>query len=174
MQLSITCKTILNQLIDLVKQLSDEDFTKPSVTLSHSTIGQHLRHTIEFFSCLQQGYASGVVNYDKRTHDRLIETDRYLALNALYKFQEFISSNQLDQPLQLEVGYQPETEETIVITTNYWRELTYNIEHAVHHMAIIKIGVREAAPYVSLPTDFGVAVSTLRFKNQEALVRSNH
>jgi uncharacterized damage-inducible protein DinB len=174
MQLSITCKTILNQLIDLVKQLSDEDFIKPSATLSHSTIGQHLRHTIEFFSCLEHGYSKGVVNYDKRTHDRLIETDRYLALNALYKIQEFISSNHLDQPLQLEISYQPETEEIITITTNYWRELTYNIEHAVHHMAIIKIGVREVAPYISLPADFGVAVSTLRYKNQESLVRSNH
>jgi uncharacterized damage-inducible protein DinB len=174
MQLSRACNAILNQLIDLVSQLKDDDFTKPSVTLSHSTIGQHLRHTVEFFICLEQGYTTGVVNYDNRTHDKLIETDRFLALNALYRIQEFISSIQIDQPLQLEVGYHPNNEESIVIETNFWRELTYNIEHAVHHMAIMKIGIRETAPYVSLPSDFGVAVSTLRYKNQQTMVRSNH
>jgi uncharacterized damage-inducible protein DinB len=174
MQLSLACNAILNQLINLVSQLRDDDFTKPSITLSHSTIGQHLRHTVEFFICLEHGYKTGVVNYDNRTHDKLIETDRFLALNALYRIQEFISSIQIDQPLQLEVGYHPDNQESIVIETNFWRELTYNIEHAVHHMAIMKIGIREAAPYVSLPIDFGVAVSTLRYKNQETMVRSNH
>jgi hypothetical protein len=48
--------------------------------------------------------------------------------------------------------------------TNYFRELTYNIEHAVHHMAIIKIGIREVANYVTLPADFGIAASTIRYK----------
>jgi hypothetical protein len=31
-------------------------------------------------------------------------------------------------------------------------------------MALIKIGVREIAPYVQLPSDFGIAASTIRFK----------
>jgi len=31
-------------------------------------------------------------------------------------------------------------------------------------MALIKIGVREAAPYVQLPSDFGIAASTIRYK----------
>ncbi len=172
MQLSTACCTILNQLSDLVGQLEDKDFAKPSKALSNSTIGQHLRHTLEFFICLEQGYELGLVNYDKRSHDKLIETDKFIALNTIEKISEFISSKKIDQPLKLEVGYNLNDEEAITIETNYFRELIYNIEHAVHHMAIMKIGIHEVAPYISLPADFGVAASTIRYKKEEALLSS--
>ncbi len=170
MQLSTACVTILNQLSELVGQLKDADFAKPSKALSKSTIGQHLRHTLEFFICLEDGYSKGIVNYDKRNHDKLIETDKFIALNTIQKISDFISAQKADQPLLLEVGYNAHNEEAITIETNYLRELVYNIEHAVHHMAIMKIGIHEVAPYISLPTDFGVAASTIRYKKEEALV----
>jgi hypothetical protein len=31
-------------------------------------------------------------------------------------------------------------------------------------MALMKIGIREAAPYVTLPEEFGIAISTLRYR----------
>lgn len=54
-----------------------------------------------------------------------------------------------------------------LITTNLYRELIYNLEHAVHHMAIMKIAMPEIAPYIVLPPDFGIALSTIQYhKNQ--------
>jgi hypothetical protein len=168
MQLSSACCTILNQLSSLVNELQDDDFAKPSKALSNSTIGQHLRHTLEFFICLEQGYEKGIVNYDKRGHNKLIETDKFIALNTIQKITDFISAQRTDRSIKLEVGYDITTEEAITIESNYLRELIYNIEHAVHHMAIMKIGIREVAPYITLPTDFGVAASTIRYKKEEA------
>lgn len=170
-QLLEAASTILTQLTDVVNTIKEEDFYKPSVALSNSTIGQHLRHTLEFFICLEQGYELGVVNYDKRIHNKAMENDKHIALHTLYQIKEFVTANQVDKPLSLEVGYKPDSEETIAITTNYLRELTYNIEHAVHHMAIMKIGIREVAEYIPLPSDFGVAVSTLRYKDSEMATR---
>ena len=170
MHLSEACMTILNQLSDMTRQLKENDFARPSAALSKATLGQHTRHTLEFFLCLEQGFRNGIVNYDKRTHDKLIETDKYIALDAIERVRDFISSQKLDQPLKLEVGYERDSENCISIETNYFRELTYNIEHAVHHMAIMKIGIREVAPYVTIPADFGIAVSTLR--HQETLAAS--
>lgn len=170
MQLSTAARAILNQLSTLVNQLSDSEFVSPSKALSNSTIGQHLRHTLEFFICLEQGYAKGLVNYDKRNHDKLIETDRFIALGAMQRISDFLAANGTDQKLKLEVGYEPESEESVIIETNYYRELTYNIEHAVHHMAIMKIGIREVATAVSLPPNFGVAVSTIRYQQQQSFV----
>lgn len=162
MQLVRACDSILDQLEDAVTQITANDFSKPSTALSNSTIGQHLRHTIEFFLCLEHGFNAGVINYDKRTHDKLVETDKFIALNAIRKVREFVGATTNDASLLLEVGYDRHTEDCVTIQTNYFRELTYNIEHAVHHMALIKIGVREVADYVQLPSDFGIAVSTLR------------
>lgn len=164
MQLTKASEGILQQLSDTVLQLTETDFVKPSSTLSGSTVGQHLRHTLEFFICLEQGFEKGVVNYDKRSHDKLIESDKFIALGAIQHIQKFIAQQSEDKAMLLEVGYDPGSEECVTIHTNYFRELTYNIEHAVHHMAIMKIGIREAAPHVSLPHDFGVAVSTIRHK----------
>jgi uncharacterized damage-inducible protein DinB len=164
MQLITACDEILNQLSAVVKKLTEAEFTNPSESLSGSTIGQHLRHTLEFFICLEQGFKSGVVNYDRRSHDKLIESDKFIALSAITRVLQVIKSNPCDRPLKLEVGYNLEHDDSIIIETNYFRELTYNIEHAVHHMAIMKIGIREVAPHTIIPSDFGVAASTIRYR----------
>lgn len=163
-QLFAAGKTILNQLLDVVNQIQEEDFRKSSTALNQSTIGQHLRHTLEFFICLEQGYESGVVNYDKRIHNQAMENDKHIALNTIRQIEDFVNTNKQDKLLKLEVGYQPDRDDCVSMNTNYLRELTYNIEHAVHHMAIMKIGIREVAPYITLPSDFGIAVSTIRYK----------
>lgn len=156
--------TILRQLSEVVEKISDEDFRKPSKALSNSTIGQHLRHTLEFFICLEQGFELGSVNYDKRIHNKAMENDKLIALHTISQVEEFVNTTKTNKTLQLEVGYEPDSEECVTIGTNYLRELTYNIEHTVHHMAIMKIGIREVADYIKLPADFGVAVSTMRYK----------
>jgi hypothetical protein len=158
---------ILNQLSSLVEKMTEAEFVAPSKSLSGSSLGQHLRHTLEFFICVEQGFKNGVVNYDKRAHDKLIETDKFIALNYIQRIQHFITDQTADQSLKLEVGYDLHSEQSISIDTNYFRELTYNIEHAVHHMAIMKIGIREIAPHISVPADFGVAASTIRYRERE-------
>ncbi len=164
MTLQIACTNILNQLSSLINQISEQDFTKPATSLSNSTLGQHMRHTLEFFICFENGFDKGLINYDKRAHDKLIETDKFLAIAAIQRIQDFVSKNQEDRPLKLEVGYDLSKEDFVLVDTNYTRELVYNIEHAVHHMAIMKIGIREVAPYVTLAPDFGIAASTIRHK----------
>lgn len=171
MQLSHACNTILGQLADVISGMDEKDFVKPSPTLSNSTVGQHLRHTLEFFLCLEQGFEKGVVNYDKRAHDKLIESDKFIALGAIGRIKDFIKAQSTDKALKLEVGYERDNESCISIDTNYFRELTYNIEHAVHHMAIMKIGIREVAAYVQLPADFGIAVSTVRYRESGMVTR---
>lgn len=171
MELTKACSNILNQLTDLVHQIQDEDFIKPIEALSNSTIGQHLRHTLEFFLCLQQGFEGGSINYDKRARDRGIEKDKYVALSVISQIKLFVIGLG-DKPLRLEVGYDPVKNHFITVETTAARELVYNIEHTVHHMAMMKIGIRELADYVQLPPDFGIATSTIRYK--VAPVQTSH
>jgi len=44
-------------------------------------------------------------------------------------------------------------------------ELVYNIEHAIHHMAIIRIAVEKELPSIKLDKYFGLACSTIRFRD---------
>lgn len=171
MKLITACRDILDQLSQMLTQISDLDYTRPSVSLSGSSIGQHLRHTLEFFICLEQGYTKGVVNYDKRSHDKTIETDRKTAHDAIDRILDFLSVADLEKELKLEVNYNLTQDDTEVLNTCGKRELVYNIEHAVHHMALIKIGIRELAPYIDLKKEFGVAASTIRHHEKEIATR---
>jgi transcriptional regulator of heat shock response len=163
MMLTQAANNILHQLAGVVEQITEEDFRRHSDSL-HATIGQHLRHTLEFFICLEQGYILGIVNYDKRIHDKTIENDKSIALQTIRQIQEFVKANNGDKSLRLEAGYRLDSDQSVSINSNYLRELVYNIEHAVHHMAIMKIGILEVANYIKLPADFGIAASTLRYK----------
>jgi uncharacterized damage-inducible protein DinB len=164
MNLTQTCSDLLAQLEQLVSSIRDEDFSRPSQALGHSTIGQHIRHTLEFFICFEEGFHRDIVNYDKRAHDRLIETDRSIALYAIERISQFIGTLDRNKTLKLEVGYNPHSDDVVTIDTNTFRELVYNIEHTVHHMAIMKIGIGEVAPYIILAEDFGTAVSTIKHR----------
>ena len=64
----------------------------------------------------------------------------------------------------LEVSYNEHSNETIVIHTNYYREIAYNLEHTVHHMALIRVGINEVAA-IELPAGYGVASSTIKSRN---------
>ena len=57
---------------------------------------------------------------------------------------------------------------TKVIQTNYFRELLYNLEHSIHHQALIKIALYRI-PHIKIPETFGVAPSTLEYRMQCAL-----
>ena len=166
MNLSEASLNVLNQLSSVIRGLQKGDYTRPLLSLNNATLGQHVRHTLEFFICMKEGIDSGTVNYDRRKRDLFIETDPVTALTTIDSLCTFLASEPSNRPMKLEGSYSLTSEDlSYVIDTNFERELAYNVEHAVHHMAIIKIGLAETSPGMELPVDFGVAVSTVRHKN---------
>jgi uncharacterized damage-inducible protein DinB len=151
---------IFLQLGGALADLSDDDYRKPLDVLSGSSIGQHTRHIIEFFKVLTAQYESGSVNYDKRERDQQLESDKNNALNVISMIQSSILLE--DREMTLTGVYAGHPDE-ISVKTTYHRELIYNLEHAIHHMAIIKIGFRYLTD-LSLPSEFGVAAATTRHR----------
>src|SRR6476660_9722951 len=135
MQLQKAIGNVFVQLSESIQQLSDEQYKQPSNILFNATIGQHVRHVIELFICLNEGYETGVVNYEKRRRDIRIETDKRLAVALLQEL--FAGLDRPDKDLLLHSNYDELTAELISIQTNYYREIIYNLEHTVHHMALI-------------------------------------
>ncbi|MEM8895232.1 MAG: DinB family protein [Bacteroidota bacterium] len=166
MNISDVALSVLNDLRDAITQIEDEHYRKGCDTLSGSTIGQHVRHTVEFFLCLQQGLEHGEVNYDLRKRDIQIELDKVAAIDSINGIKTVIVNQSSNKELELHAEYGDKESATVSIPSNYYRELSYNIEHAIHHMALIKIGIRESCGYVDLPEGFGVASSTLRYQKQ--------
>jgi hypothetical protein len=163
MQLQQAVNNIFVQLAGTLEQLSVQEYVQPCKTLSDHTIGQHVRHIIELFQCLEQGYENGTVNYEKRKRDLQIETDKDLADSLLRSIHQHLE--RVDKVLVLEAAYDEHSDIPVQIGTNYYREVAYNLEHTIHHMALIRIGINEVADIV-LPENFGVASSTVKHKQQ--------
>jgi hypothetical protein len=161
MHIEKSIQQVFEQLKLILHQLSQDTYTQPSQTLSNATIGQHVRHIIELFQCLQNGYPNGTINYENRKRDLLIETDPHLAISLLNEIGS--SLHKPDKSLLLEVAYQSESDQSVTIQSNYLRELVYNLEHTVHHMALIRVGIQELTE-ISLSPGFGVASSTLKYR----------
>lgn len=156
-------------LVDLkncLTQLDTISYTKPLQVYSGSTIGQHTRHIIEFYQCLLSQSETGVINYDKRIRNLNLETNIPYTIQSIDTIIERLYKEEFREDLSLESCYDTDNKEEFnIVSTNFTRELVYNIEHTIHHLAIIKIGVIIEAPHVKLPAGFGVAPSTTRYKN---------
>ncbi len=161
MHLQLAVQNAFGQMTDVMDQLTNAQYTQPCVNLSGATIGQHTRHIIEMFQCLLTGMDNGTVDYETRQRDIMIESDKTFAASLLAEIEEKV--NQPNKLLSLLAGFDTETREQVQLDTNFYREIAYNLEHTIHHMALIKVGLLEIAGII-IPQGFGVASSTIKYK----------
>lgn len=164
MHLKNASLTIINQLINLNAQLNEDEYSCALDLLSGNSLGKHIRHVVEFFDLLVNTSGSGTINYDKRQHNELLESDINLMDLKLVEIRDKIPALRLGADLVLEVSYDTDDPECVKMKSSVDRELAYNIEHAIHHMAILKIAVQTVYPKVELPANFGIAYSTIRYQ----------
>jgi hypothetical protein len=166
MNLKIASELVLDDLKVVVDQIRTEDYNLNILSLNAS-ISQHIRHILEFYVCLFKGIQTGIINYDNRERDKRIESDRQFTSGLINQLKEKVNSIDRNSELSLEVKYGDISEKDIRLQTNLYRELAYNIEHTIHHLAIIKPSLSKEFSYIELPDHFGIASSTIRFTNQK-------
>src|SRR5712675_767162 len=91
MELQKAVYHVFIQLSGSLNQMDTAQYNYPCKNLSGNTIGQHVRHIIEMFQCLDAGYESGEVDYEKRKRDKQIETDKNFATGILKDISRQIS-----------------------------------------------------------------------------------
>ena len=163
MNLIIENNTLLNEVKVLIQNLTDEEYNEQLSLLSESTLGQHFRHLIEFYIEIKNGLKQGEVSYDKRKRDINIETNRAYAYQTIEEIQMFINSIKHDTPIDFVADYSTQKNKEEKISSSLFRELAYALEHSIHHLAIIKIGLISQGKEVS--ENLGVAPSTVRYRS---------
>jgi hypothetical protein len=151
----------LNNLAAVLQQLPGQNsYTDPCEALSQATIGQHTRHIIELYECLQTGYPSGAINYDSRKRNPLYENDIAAAIEVIREIQKNLE--QPDKQLNIFCGTD---DNSVCIESNYYREVLYNLEHCIHHQALIKVALL-TLKNINIAEGFGVAPSTLQYRQE--------
>ena len=160
-------KIIIEQMIELLNKLNDENYGKPLQLFNGSSIGQHFRHIFDFYNCICNGVTDSRVDYAKRERDTLIETDPEYAANEFNRILQ--SCSELDEELNIEVVADFSSELNAsrpVVKSTLARELMYAYDHAVHHLAMIKMGLKETNPSLKVNKNLGVAPSTVKHWQQ--------
>ncbi len=154
----------LEQLKKVLSHSTPIHYTSRLKILFDSTIGMHVRHIIEFYQCLADNNSSGIINYDDRIRNTKIENELDFTISFLDNLIEKINTIENNEHLVL-LNDNPFSENKLEIKTNTNRELTYLIEHTIHHMAIIKMAYTSNFQEIIFDDDFGVAFSTIKYKN---------
>ena len=161
----IGSKIILEQIEDLLFQFSKEEYKYSIDILSGASIGQHIRHIIDFYSCIIEGTQEGLISYDNRKRKIEIEQDPQFAISCIRIILLELELHDVNHNIGIETRFSSdENELPSYLNSTFGRELMYAVDHAIHHLALVKIGIANTFQYIKMHPEMGVAPSTLRFR----------
>eukprot|EP00735_Rhodelphis_limneticus_P007407 TRINITY_DN19952_c0_g1::TRINITY_DN19952_c0_g1_i1::g.1352::m.1352 TRINITY_DN19952_c0_g1::TRINITY_DN19952_c0_g1_i1::g.1352 ORF type:complete len:205 (+),score=14.16,sp/P0C1J7/FKBP5_RHIO9/35.85/1e-12,DinB_2/PF12867.2/0.0062 TRINITY_DN19952_c0_g1_i1:48-617(+) len=172
--LASSCTHSLNSLVELVQVVSDEVYVQEFKMMQGSTIGKHIRHSLEHFAKLFESFDGEnvnplhVIHYDQRVRGVPVETDRKVAvgmIETLLGMLGDLTPEHLDKPVQISCIVNQEGNE-IAFPSTFGRELWFAVHHFIHHCAFIKAFLASSYPGIQTPENFGVAPSTVHFSHQ--------
>lgn len=156
---------LISQIIATIKIMDQTDYDRPMDIYNGSTMGKHFRHIYDFFNCLVVQSDQAVIDYCLRARDEGIESNRDFAIELFEALK--LNLAKLDETKEIIVKADFEIEDKIrpQVNTTIGREVMYAYDHAVHHLAIVKIGLNLIRPDLQINQDLGVAASTIRHQH---------
>jgi hypothetical protein len=155
-------KKLFDQINDSLAQIDDHDYTTPIEAFDGATIGQHTRHVVEHFQCLVHSRDSKFINYDDRKRSLPLESNIESCVVEINNLIRTIESE--DFELEITQDFLNNDHRNAKILSSYYREVLYNMDHLVHHQALMKIGFLQLKPSMHISKNFGYADATIKHK----------
>ena len=158
---------IAAQMAGLLEKLDRETYTRPLPLLHGSTVGQHFRHILECYTCLFDGTLPARVDYSSRKRNNTLSECPRTALAVLDYLADTVKNQDDHQWLNVACEFSDDCiagEERPVYISSMGRELQFAFDHAVHHLAMIRMGLETYFPEIPVDDDLGVAPSTLKYR----------
>lgn len=158
--------TCLKQGLTLLSQLDDSAYSASVEQCYGSSIGGHMRHNVDHYYSLLKGVESGEIDYDARLRDPRIENEAACAIEALTDILDGLpqlSDADLEKRVRVKMDCGSD-ESSLGSESTVRRELQFLMSHTVHHYALI--AVMATLQGIRLPSDFGVAPSTLKHRQR--------
>ena len=158
---------IFDQIKELLGQLDNERYCTSIEILGGASIGQHVRHIYDFYHCIARCAHSHELDYSCRDRNPDIERNIDYVRNMVEQLIHSLDDLSSDQLLNVLSDFSSHREEGRVwLQSSVGRELMYGYDHAIHHLAIIKIGMKGRFPEIHIPKNLGVAPSTIKYKEE--------
>ncbi|WP_214131354.1 DinB family protein [Alteromonas oceanisediminis] len=153
---------VLQQAIDLLNDVSTDDFQRVMHPHLSGSIGKHLRHVIDHFLAIENGLLTGVIDYNQRNRNANIEVSISATVDTLEAIQRWLRAL---EPTDLAGKFEVRSEISLSDTVNATcestlaREIVFASSHAIHHFSLISI-IRSLQGQ-PVPDYFGFAPATL-------------
>lgn len=149
----------LDRGVNLLNAIDNAQYSDTSVQPYHSSIGIHIRHILDVFDCILDGFPQKRIDLTARKRNPLAETDRNVGLDYIEQINlqlHQLHQSDFRQPVTVldDLG-------TGVVATEYTLGaiLAQAHSHAIHHFATI--GYIIAQLNLALPdADFGYNPTT--------------
>lgn len=155
------------QIMSVLEQLTDSQYHLSLDIFNGSTVGEHVRHIFDFYNCICFCSDGVDIDYNCRERNPLIESERKTAIASFSQLVNEISRFEDTKVVNVITDFSTdESEERPVVLSSIGRELMYAYDHAVHHLAIIKMGIKSAFPEIVLNDHIGIAPSTIKYQSK--------
>lgn len=148
---------------DIVGSMPHAIYVGPAGGNRGGSVGAHMRHILDYCDIFIAGLESRRVDYDARRRGTIVERDPRAAIEAIDRTcvrLEGLSAADLAAPLEVRVRPDVDPGGTWA-RSSALRELEFLLGHTIHHYALIALLCERLG--FSVPADFGMAPSTLRY-----------
>ncbi|WP_378172773.1 DinB family protein [Aquimarina sp. SS2-1] len=127
----------LNSAIALLDAIDSKTYSDDSIGPYYSSIGSHIRHTLDFFDCIINGIDTNDIDLTTRKRDEILSTNKEAAKSYIHSLQETLVSY-----IDANTDYLIHVTDNMgqgKVTVNYTLEsiLAHANSHAIHHYATI-------------------------------------
>lgn len=159
---------LIEQGVRLLATLPQDVFVAHTPATLGASIGGHLRHNIDHYTCFVRGIPSGRIDYDARERAAELESNPKVASAALkHAAAEFVEIPEAALDREVEVRMDTgEGDERPWTHSSVRRELQFLLSHTVHHYALIAMICRQYG--IEVEEHFGVAPSTVKYRRRMA------
>jgi len=160
---------ILQQAKSYLTSVTDQQYTQIIEPYFMSSAGAHMRHILDHYYALINGYSKGLIDYDKRSRGGDVEKSAQAALSAIddiILFLKTLSDQQLQQTIKLSTEVSVKDKVVVIVDTTLAREVIFTGSHTVHHLATIKQIAQHQN--IKLENGLGLAPATATFLRKTA------
>ena len=158
--------TEITHLLDLI---DEQSFKKPLNIFDGSTLGQHFRHIFNFYDSILNTDRQKAIDYGARNRDVQLEQDPKLSKHVFEKVNKGINDLNENEAVKVKADFSANLKvKRPVLASTIGRELMFAYDHAVHHLAIIRIGLKNDFPDIVIDKTLGVAPSTIKYEQTKA------
>lgn len=164
---------LCSQICELLEKLDAPIYAQPVSLFNGTSIGQHFRHILDFYTSVFKGIPGGIIDFSKRERSPSVEQSPEVAAAAFRQIINKLEAINPQEKIQVRADFSSTSEAgRPLIHSSIARELMFAYDHAVHHMAMIRIGIQHLLPEFYLDEAFGLAPATVKYRKEGVVQKS--